>query len=335
MLDQLAGSGVGTDWGARMLSRESELYEPLSYNNGAVWPFLTEFAALALYRNHRGPAAWAYLDGTADLTFLEARGYIAELFSGDRLRSIDAAVPHQLFATTGYVSTLLRGMLGLGVADPAAAGSRGADPLAARMRIAPQIPPGWSFLRAKNLRWRDAVVDVSVERTGEGSSVRIVPRSGTAPLSFELILPPGAELLSSSGRRRFSAVGGDLSRGVRLRLDADFSSAETFHVRHRPGIVIAPIHEPLQLGDESRRLRIIDARLERHTFSVRVQGRSGRAYRLRLDSPFAVASLDGARDAGRDGASRILEVAFPAGPPEWSDVTIRVNLGARTNRSIP
>jgi len=35
MLDQLAGSGLGTDWGARMLSKESTLYEPLSYNNGA------------------------------------------------------------------------------------------------------------------------------------------------------------------------------------------------------------------------------------------------------------------------------------------------------------
>jgi hypothetical protein len=321
MLDQLAGSGVGTDWGARMLSRESELYEPLSYNNGAVWPFLTEFAALALYRHHRAHAGWAYLDGTADLTFLEARGYIAELFSGDRLRSIDAAVPHQLFATTGYVSTLLRGMLGLSRA--------GDDPLAARMRIAPQLPPGWSFVRAKNLRWRDAVVDVSFERTGDGSSVRVTPKSGTAPLSLELTLPPGAELLSSSSGRRFSAIGGDTSRGVRLRLDADFSSTETIHVRHRPGIEIAPIHEALQVGDESRRLRIIDARLEQRTFSVRVQGRSGRAYRLRLDSPFLVTSLDGARDVGADGTSRILEVTFPQSSSQWSEAAIRAKLGAR------
>ena len=100
-LDDLAGAGVGADWGARMLSIDSALYEPLSYNNGASWPFLTGFAALALYANGRPDAAWTYLDGTADLTFLESRGYMAELFSGDRLRSIDAAVPHQLFATTG------------------------------------------------------------------------------------------------------------------------------------------------------------------------------------------------------------------------------------------
>ncbi|MCX6552784.1 MAG: hypothetical protein NTY02_17580, partial [Acidobacteria bacterium] len=36
-LDDLAGAGVGADWGARMLSIDSALYEPLSYNNGAAW----------------------------------------------------------------------------------------------------------------------------------------------------------------------------------------------------------------------------------------------------------------------------------------------------------
>jgi glycogen debranching enzyme len=330
MLDQLAGSGVGTDWGARMLSRESDLYEPLSYNNGAVWPFLTEFAALALYRNHRAAAAWAYLDGTADLTFLEARGYIAELFSGDRLRSIDAAVPHQLFATTGYVSTLLRGLLGIGSAEAAPRGSNGgAAPTPARMRLAPQLPAGWPYLRVKNLRWRDALFDFSVERTRETTTVSAGPRSGTAALSIEITLPPGAELVPSRATSRFVRVDGDATRGVRLRLDADFSRAETIQLRHRPGIEMAPVNEPLQLGDEPRRLRIIDARLEGDTYIARLQGRSGRTYRLKADVPFAIQSLDGARELSRQGSVRLLEVSFPLSDRDWNDRTIRARLGPR------
>jgi glycogen debranching enzyme len=328
MLDRLAGVGVGTDWGARMLSRESELYEPLSYNNGAVWPFLTEFAALALYRNHRGPAAWAYLNGTADLTFLEARGYIAELYSGDRLRSIDAAVPHQLFATTGYVSTLLRGLLGIGTADGTSA-STSPGLGRARMRLAPQLPAGWPGLRAKHLRWRDTTFDFSLQRTGEGTSVSVEPRSGTAPLSIELTLPPGAELLPSPEARQFERVDGDSTRGVRLRLDADYSSPRTIQLRHRPGIEVAPINEPLQLGDEPRRLRVIDARLEGKTYTVRLQGRSGRTYRLKADVPFAIQSLDGAREVGREGSVRTLEVSFPPSGEDWQEATIRVRLGDR------
>ena len=216
MLDELAGAGVGTDWGARMLSRESKLYEPLSYNNGAVWPFLTEFAALALYRNQRAPAAWAYLDGTADLTFLESRGYMAELFSGDRLRSVDAAVPHQLFATTGYVSTLVRGLLGLSASMPAPEAAEGT--LDARLRLAPQLPAGWRSLRVRNLRWRDAVADLTIERTAAGTSVQVVPKRGALTLDLELTLPPGAEPLPAKGARK----------AVRLPGDA--------HTRRAPGI---------------------------------------------------------------------------------------------------
>jgi glycogen debranching enzyme len=328
MLDRLAAAGVGTDWGARMLSRESELYEPLSYNNGAVWPFLTEFAALALYRNHRAPAAWAYLDGTADLTFLEARGYIAELFSGDRLRSIDAAVPHQLFATTGYVSTLLRGLLGLGTAEPSGS-TDVALPGRARMRLAPQLPAGWPHIRVKNLRWREAIFDFSLDRTHDMTTVRVVPRSGTIPLSLEVTLPPGAEVLPSDGTRRFSRVGSDASRGVRLRLDVDVAKAETLHVRHRPGIEIAPIHEALRLGDEPRRLRVIDAHLDGAVYTSKLEGRSGRTYRMTVDVPFVIRSIEGAREVGRDGSVRTLEVPFPSSPTGWQPHALRIQLGAR------
>ena len=138
--------------------------------------------------------------------------------------------------------------------------------------------------------------------------------------------------MSTSGRRHFTRVGTDASRGVRLELEEDFSSPETIQIRHRPGIQIATINEPLRLGDDSRRLRIIDARLEAGTYSVRLQGRRGRAYRMTLDVPFAVQSLTGAREVGREGSVRTLEVAMPAGAVEWPEVTLQVRLGARTSK---
>jgi glycogen debranching enzyme len=332
MLDELARAGVGTDWGARMLSKQSSLYEPLSYNNGAVWPFLTEFAALALYANHRAPAAWAYLDGTADLTFLEGRGYIPELFSGDRLRSIDAAVPHQLFATTGFVSTLMRGLLGLGI-TPSPAGRQPGTPaepaLNRRLRLAPQPPPGWQFLRVKNLRWQQATFDFSMERDAQGMTVRVMPRNGSVALDLELTLPPGAEPMPSKGPRRVAVAPGDQARGVRLTLGGDFATTETLQIRYRPGIQIAPVNEPLQVGDESQRLRIIDARFEGRTYTARLQGISGRTYRVRLDVPFEVASLEGAREVRHEGTVRELEMIFPGSPVPWADATLVVTVGKR------
>ncbi|MDE0649179.1 MAG: GH116 family glycosyl hydrolase, partial [Gammaproteobacteria bacterium] len=59
-LTRIAGDRVSSDWGAHMLSTESELYDPLQYNQGTVWPFVTGFAAWAQYR-HRRPWAGFHL----------------------------------------------------------------------------------------------------------------------------------------------------------------------------------------------------------------------------------------------------------------------------------
>ncbi len=35
------GAGIATDWGARILDKNSDLYDPLSYHNGSVWALFT------------------------------------------------------------------------------------------------------------------------------------------------------------------------------------------------------------------------------------------------------------------------------------------------------
>jgi hypothetical protein len=181
----------------------------------------------------------------------------------------------------------------------------------------------------KNLRWRQATFDFSLERDRDGLSVRVAPRDGRVPLDLEIALPPGAEPLPSKGPRKMVPAPGDRARGVRLTLGGDFAAPETLQVRYRPGIEIAPINQPLRLGDESRRLRVIDARFEGRAFTAHLQGRSGQRYRARLGVPFEVTSLEGAREVGRDGQVHELEVVFPEGPSPWGDVTLVVTVGKR------
>ncbi len=254
-LDALGGSGLGADWGARMLSNESALYDHESYNNGAVWPFLSGFAALALYENERPHAAWFYIEGAKSLAFLEARGYVPELLSGDRLKPVDAAVPHQLFSTSGFVSPLLRGLVGI-----------------APGRLSPRIPPGWDRLRVENLR-QGGVYDIDWSRRRSGKETietfRLTPRAGSAlpDLVVERRLPLGAKLLGG-GAPSFRPKPG--------------REAQTLTLRYRGGIEVVPLHEPLRSGERSSRLRILDERLEGRTYVARLEGRRGRTYRLRV-----------------------------------------------------
>ena len=337
-LDDLAGAGVGADWGARMLSIDSALYGPLSYNNGAVWPFLTGFAALGLYANGRPDAAWLYLDGTADLTFIESRGYMAELFSGDRLRSIDAAVPHQLFATTGFMSTLMRGLVGLNALP---AGTLDGRPVPARLQLAPQLPASWGWLKIRNLRWQNVTADVSITRDASGLSVEVSPRGGTLPVEVHAILPPGSRQLTRDMLWRPVTPGAAASRGLHVRRFESVTAPSAFTLRATPGVRVVPLHAPLELGDVSSRLRVIDATLEGSTYTVRVEGRRGRSYQVRLLGP-GVLSVQGATllapPAGTAARPEgdLLRIDMPPADPapagavlrrsDWAAVTVTVTL---------
>jgi hypothetical protein len=283
-IDTISSSLLGADWGARMLSRESALYDHESYNNGAVWPFLSGLAALALYQHRRPEAAFAYVDGTKALTLLDARGYVPELLSGDRLKPLDAAVPHQLFATAGLVSPLLRGLVGLD-----------------RGKLTPRIPPSWDRLKVRNLRYRGAF-DLGWARTRDGEETKVTLRLEThgdemPSLDVELSLPPGARLLD--GSTRFTTKTG--------------RSPQTYEIRYRGGIEVEPVHEPLRMGDRSSRLRVLEVRDESGTVTARLEGRSGRSYRVRVHA------------AG--GSAREVEVEFPEGPGPWARVDLALGPG--------
>jgi hypothetical protein len=249
-LDALAGPDVAADWGARMLGRESALYDPLSYNNGAVWPFVSGFAALALYAGGRPDAAFQYTDALGQLAFVESRGYTAELFSGDRLRSVDAAVPHQLFASSGFVSALLRGLAGFD------APGDGDGP----MRVRPWLPAGWDRLEVRNLRWRGHRVSMRLDREADSARIRVDITPGPIDLIVEWPLPPGASpgAVSMSGSFR-----------------GRHAVQETLK---RPGVSFAVRRPPLAAGETSDRLRVLDVRLDGERVVARVAGRRGREY---------------------------------------------------------
>ena len=87
-----------TDWGARPLSSTSTLFDPLHYNNGAVWPFVTGWVSLAQYQYHNAAAGWFALQAIARTGFDQALGRNPELFSGRLYKPLDTAVPQQFFA---------------------------------------------------------------------------------------------------------------------------------------------------------------------------------------------------------------------------------------------
>lgn len=314
-LAKLATDSISSDWGARMLSTGSELYDPLHYNAGTVWPFVTGWVSWAQYRYRRPWAGYPLVDAVKRITFDWARGRHAELFSGALYRPLDAAVPHQFFATSMLVTPLLRGMLGWRPDAP-----RG------RAELAPQLPPGWPELAVRNLGVGTSRLGVRFEQRPAGGpgagaeagpegrgrlSARLTLEGPPLRLSYRPSLPPGAREIRAEVNGGSVAVEpepGLHDVGVELELELGAEPTEVT-LSWAGGLAVSPPRHELVPGQESTGLRVVDYRAEGDGWALVVEGEATGTYTLGLHGPGARVASVQAADAGPGAGEARVELA--------------------------
>ena len=276
-LAQIGGPGLTTDWGVRMLDRDHRLYDPAHYNMGAVWPFVTGFAAWGHYTYDRPWAAWPLVDAISQMTFDWARGRHPELFSGQYYRPLDEAVPQQFFATSMLLTPLTRGLLGWDANAPAR-----------RARLAPALPPEWARVEARRLRVGETSVDADIEQ--RPFSLTITIRASGPPVNLDLApwLPPGHTNLAiraTEGGRALEAsraTSGPVARPtVRIRTG---SQPVSVAFSWRGGLAPIAPRVDLEPGQVSDGLRIVGFSWDDADGAWRmdVAGPPGRAFDIAL-----------------------------------------------------
>lgn len=177
-MDLIDSPDITTPWGARILSVKSEYYDPKGYNSGAVWPFITGIAALADFKTTRADAGWKKVISMAELTFSESLGRMPEVLSGNRPRSLDASVPHQLFSSMSVVAPVVEGLFGY---DP--------DILKNTILLNPAFPQGSEGGSIQSLTFGTRRVSLSYH-LHDGICDVDVQISGGAPPAPEIIFAP-------------------------------------------------------------------------------------------------------------------------------------------------
>ncbi|HEX7120272.1 MAG TPA: GH116 family glycosyl hydrolase [Longimicrobiales bacterium] len=314
MLREVASSAITTDWGARLLSRDHPLYEPVHYNNGAVWPFMTGFVALAHYRYHR---AWAGFDLVRDLartTFDFARGHHPELLSGAFYQVLDTTVPHQFFATSMFVNPLVRGLLGLEADAPNHA-----------VAIEPHLPAHWDTLTVEGFRVGEDRIAVSIRREGDVYTLgvrRATDRTREArharPLAARIApaLPLGAHVARVTVNGRDAAVHvEETAYDVHPVVELALIDEAIVEIEFSGGVEVVPPTERLRLGQPSQGLRVLDFRRERGDYVLLLEGIAGRSYPLELRTEARIRNVRGATLAGQGERTATLVIDFPAGEP--------------------
>jgi glycogen debranching enzyme len=290
-IDRLGSAALATDWGARLLSADSALYDPLSYHYGSVWPLFTGWSAMAAYRYGRPHVGYQALTANALLTFGGALGYVTELLSGDFNAPFGRSSHHQIWSEAMVITPFVRGLLGIEVA---AGGSE--------LRFAPQLPADWDRVSIGNVAVRDGRYDLRLERSRGRVTITIAARAstrGATSLASRLVVSPAFPLdaavrsVTINGRQApFKMLQtGDVQQA---HITVDNPTAQTsIEIAHVEG---SDVYTALFLpapGTENAGLRIIRSTAGENHLRLVLEGRGGRSYALFVRTPRRIGQVPG------------------------------------------
>ncbi len=300
-LARLNASDMTTDWGIRVLSSKSSLYEPLNYNYGAVWPFLTGWTSAALFRHGFVPQGYAALRASIRHTFDNGLGTVTELISGGRNLHPSEGVSHQGFSSGGVAFPFVRGLLGLDVDIPGRT-----------VRFAPAFPADWDRVRVENLRVGESAVSLQFERERDKVRVRVASAPGSGfSFVFSPALGAGTTVRGGlvNGRSADAALESPSgSPAIRPAVTCALSGTDVIEIAFDPAPEILPPDNPTRAGDLDRGLKIVKTEARPGGLKVSVEGLAGETYQVGVLNGDLIASVDGAEFSGRT-----LVVRFPGG----------------------
>ena len=111
VLERIEQEDMTTEWGVRTLSNLDPKYHPALYHDGAVWPLVTGWAALAEIRAGRSEQALYYVNCMAERILAE-NGMYAETYKGDKPDPFNSCIL-QAWSISMYIYVLREMMLGM------------------------------------------------------------------------------------------------------------------------------------------------------------------------------------------------------------------------------
>jgi GH15 family glucan-1,4-alpha-glucosidase len=306
MISTLADADHETDWGMRIISSQSKVYDGSGYHFGAVWPLFTGWASVGEYRYHRALPAYFNLRANALLGLDGSLGHFTEVLSGDYYQSFSTSSPHQIWSAAMVISPILRGMFGLET-----------NAEKHQITLAPHIPADWTSFAMHNVRAGTVTADFQYRKTAD-SIVLETKRTGTGECWVEF--SPGLSLrthvvsVQMNGQPlpfKMQQTENDQHLIIRFALN-DSPSSVVIRVKNDFGLAMS--NTLPALGSASRSLRVLSEswNSDRSQLTLELSGGAGSLYELSTRNPAQIASIDGAALTSQGK----VQIQFPAGQPE-------------------
>jgi glycogen debranching enzyme len=305
-ITQLAAEDHQTDWGMRIISQQSKIYDGSGYHFGSVWPLFTGWASVGEYRYHRAFPAYSNLRSNALLGIDGALGHFTEVLSGDYYQSFATSSPHQVWSAAMVVSPMLRGMFGLQT-----------DAEKRQIMLAPHVPADWTYFAIHNVRVAGTAVDfeyhksagsLSLETKSAGTGDCWIEFSPSISLRTQVL---GVQLNGHPLPFKMQPNANDQHVYLRFPVSAG-TNRVVMRVKNDFGLALS--NELPALGSASRGLRVVSESWNsiRNQLTLEVSGRGGARYDLDVWNPNQVSSIEGAV------LSRLgkLEIQMPPAAPD-------------------
>ncbi len=305
-ITRLAADEHQTDWGMRIISQNSKVYDGSGYHYGAVWPLFTGWASVGEYRYHRAFPAYSNLRANALLGADGALGHFTEVLSGDYYQSFATSSPHQIWSAAMVVSPILRGMFGLQT-----------DAEKHEITLAPHVPSDWTSFAIRNVRVATVGVDFQYLKTADSVTLE-ARRTGTGEcwIEFSPAFSLRTQVVSVQVNGRalpFKMQPNSNDQHVSARFPVN-DGTNNLVIRVKNDFGLAWSNELPALGSASRGLRVLSEswNASKTQLTLEVSGRAGDRYILDVWNPGQISSVDGAvlTKLGK------LEIKIPPGAPD-------------------
>jgi glycogen debranching enzyme len=265
VLKHYAGNGFSTDWGVRILSSKSPLFNPKGYHYGSVWPLFTGWTALAEYEYGNSIQGFSHILNNLYIKNHWALGYVEEVMNG-AVYQPSGVCPHQCWSETNILHPAITGMIGW---KPNA--------LENTAELKPRFPLHWDKVQVNNLRIGKALIQMQMDRQiNETCFTFYLKEGGAVKVLLNPEIPDGMIIDKILVNGQEISLDTSLKRGV-LSNPIEFMLAERTNIilKHRKGIGMIPQISRPKPGDTSQGYRIIDMKLEGGSYNVEVEGKSG------------------------------------------------------------
>ncbi len=317
VLKELASGAMSADWGVRSISKSSQYYNPINYNNGSVWPFTTGFVSVAEYKNHRSVNGFQNLKANAHLTFIDSPGWQPELLSGEFYRTVTESVPHQLFSASPIISSMVVGMLGLEM-----------DALSNHIKLTPHLPPSWDQLKVSNIHCGSNVIGFTLKRLEQKIMLIMENKGDPHRLTFSPALGLGSEIndVKINGENvAFEII--KVRYDVHCQLETNIDSKVEIEIDYKPGIEFELPFSETKIGGRSSLLKLIDYELKDNIFTLELEGISEKTYRLPFRTGKKIKYVTGAKiETNNIDTTELVFDIMKTGPNKYETKTVQIHL---------